>query len=284
MRAWGLQGESGSDGAGYNFKPSGLISIAGVLYMAISRQKYGTLASGWVQSAGTCQIIKSSDHGVTWTPVPPGNSQPYAAPMFANPRFGAPSFVQYGQNYAGNTVHNSDLYVYAISPDGVWNNGNYLTLGRCLLSNLPNLNGADWEFYRGGNGMDSTRWVSDINSAVQILYKTRSVGMTAMQYLPYCQRYLMIEWFYPTLVSSTNNDTTQTTWEVYDSPAPWGPWRFVQSINFTPSGLYNPAVLHKSMATDNGQTLRLITAGNYNSQNAATGDYQLTLLSATINN
>jgi hypothetical protein len=106
LPTWGGVSQFGSDGATY--KSTSLTSIHGTLYMVADRQKFASApGDGWLSS----QLIKSTNHGVSWTPVPPAHAQPYASPMFTDPKFRVPFFVQYGQDYVGQTVDRSgDLF------------------------------------------------------------------------------------------------------------------------------------------------------------------------------
>lgn len=284
MRILGVQNESGSDGAGFNYKPSGLISVDGILYLAAARQKYGTVGTDWIQSSVSCQLMKSSDHGANWTPVPSGNSQPFASPMFNSTRFGAPGFIHYATaDYQGNTEHNSDLYVYAVSPDGVWNNGNNMILGRCLITDMPNLDGSDWSYYTGGNGMSDSAWSSNMNDAALIISKTKGVGMTTVQFIPFCRRYLMVQWYYKSIYDGTTFSTLTTVWDVYEAEFPWGPWTLVQSNTWNPKGFYTPVVIQKSITVDDGQNIQLVFSGDYTSQSPVnTADYQFTLMATEV--
>ena len=284
LRSMGVAGEYGSDGATYNFKPTGLICIAGTLYMFVARHFYGTAGSNWVQTSKDAQILKSSDHGVTWTPLPPGNAQPYASPQFSGFAFGAPTFISYGKDYKGELPDNADAFVYAISPDGVWNNGNQAILGRCPAERMSALSGADWQYFSGGDGLAVGSWVSSAAGAQPLIADPKKVSMTAVQWLPYCRRYVMLQWYYTSLTSAPYTlDTTSTIWDVYEAPAPWGPWTKIQSSALA-VGLYSPVIIQKSLSTDGGQSVQIAASGDYNSQNAATGHYGLTLVSAVFAN
>lgn len=286
MQGFGPSTTLGSDGA--SWKGNSIISVNGVLYEFVSRQIYGTAGSVWRQSAFGGQLLKSSDHGVTFTPQPPSTSQPFTSPMFSGATFAAPVFVQYGQDYQGNTVHNSNLYVYAISNNGFWNNGDALYLGRCLISAIGNQSGADWSFYTGGDGMLDVNWSTTWASASPLVSKTKSLGLTGAQYLPAFKQYVMFGWYYPSIVTGPTIDTTTTIWDVYTSDTPWGPWYVKQSNTWhNPGGgvgLYNPNIIPKSVSVDGGRTLWIATAGDYFAEDPATGDYTLTLVPVTVNN
>lgn len=271
MTAFGGVSQIGSDGATY--KPTGLISINGTLYLFATRQVYGSAGSGWLQSALTSQLVKSSDHGATWTPLPPSTAQPYVSPMFPSPTFAAPNFIQYGKDYQGNTVDNSSVYVYAISSTN-WDNGSALYLGRVKVANIGNLNAADWSFWIGGDGMLDASWSSNLNNAVPILSSTYRLSVTAIQYFP-GYGYLMLEWYYPNL-PGPSQITNDSIWNSYLAPHPWGPWgpsTLIGTNEWNPQGYYNPAVIPKSV---NGNSAVLAFTGDFNTP-IPLGLYQLFL-------
>ncbi|MGA2863879.1 MAG: hypothetical protein ABSF95_05275 [Verrucomicrobiota bacterium] len=64
---------------------------------------------------------------------------------------------------------NSDKYVYALSNNGFWDNGDNLILGCVAREKIRNLKSADWEYYAGGDGLESQNWIQDMNRAKLVL-------------------------------------------------------------------------------------------------------------------
>ena len=116
--------------------------------------------------------------------------------MFPGRRFATPYFVEYGQDGQA-TVDNADTYVYAVSNNGFWDNGDNLVLGRVRRDKLGNLNGADWEYYIGGNGINSSAWAHDLTEAKLILDTPGKLGMNGMVYVPELQIRLSSKCFIP---------------------------------------------------------------------------------------
>ena len=202
MTTWGTETQTGSDSASY--KPVGLLSVSGTLYAFTTRQNPTRNAGdSFKNTQANAQIIKSTDHGVTWTPAPPSTAAPYASPQFPSGsygNFGSPFFVQYGQDYAGNTVDNAGTYVYAISNDGFWNNGSSRSIiGRVPISAIGNLSASDWTFFTGGDGSNSANWSATASSATSILTNSGELSQASVQYIPSLGRYLMIAWYYPSI-------------------------------------------------------------------------------------
>jgi hypothetical protein len=101
---------------GHGPKPSGMICVDGVLYLA-SQNLLGTKqpAHGLKSQHGSdAQIICSTDHGAYWVPqMACFQAGRVAAPMFPDHKSGGPAFINFGQDNA----HARDAYVYAISTD-----------------------------------------------------------------------------------------------------------------------------------------------------------------------
>ena len=120
---------------GAMWKACGLASIDGALYMTVSRHLNPDYAP-WIQQTWDASIIRSIGQGKTWTPAPKLDHA-----MFPGRMFSTPFFVMYGRDGSG-----MGDYVYAVSNDGAWNNGNWMTMGRVRRDRIARLNSADWEF------------------------------------------------------------------------------------------------------------------------------------------
>lgn len=254
MDEYGLRNQPASElGYGANaaqdgraWKANGITCIDGVIYVAISKHDYPWRNKHLIdmrQTAADASIIKSVDHGLHWTRSAADN---YARPMFPGSRFGAPFFITYGKNGATKVDH-ADVYVYAVSNNGFWNNGDDLVLGRVRRSTIANLSGDDWEFYKG-NGRDGRlpeNWSKDIRRVTPILEDPGRVGMSAIQYIEPLKLYLLCQWYYP----QNKFDGGPTIWSFRTSPAPWGPWNLLFTQTFQ-EGYYNPAIAAKFGSAD----------------------------------
>lgn len=289
MASWGTNTQTGTDGATY--KANGIISVAGKLYVDLSRQVYNSSTPPYQQTSANGQIIMSSNHGGTWTPTPPSTAQPYTSPEFAGTPLATLSFVQYGQNYSGQSDSLADTYVYGTYNDGFWNNGNILYLARVAITNMPNLSAANWSVYTGGDGTLSANWSSTFANAVPILlpgaYKLS--GLSQMQYYPSLGRtgcYVLMNWWYPSVVTQTSLDASNTTWQLYAGPHPWalGPIGSPKTWNTSGSlGLYSPNVMPASISPSGSTvTATILTAGDFFNENTSTGDATLTVVPLTL--
>ncbi len=272
MRDYGNAGAGGKDGC--TWKADGNLSLDGVLYLWISRHRYGWLSHDPQkrQFASNASLIKSTDHGKTWVRSAKEN---YEQPMFPGRRFGAPFFVLYGKDGKADT-HGANKYVYAVSNDGFWDNGNDMILARVPRSKIGDLRAADWEFFSKGDGLKDGAWSKKMGNALPIIRDEGKCSMTGAAYLPRLHRYLMIQWYYTS--GSGTAGSTKTVWNFYQSPTPWGPWAKFKSWTNAPSGYYNPCVVSKfNRAGD--KELTVFTAGDYKNQKVY---YKLTVIPCTL--
>jgi hypothetical protein len=269
------------------YKVGGIISVNGVLYLSVSRQ--GTQPTGTpsqVASEVNATIIKSTDHGSNWTPLPATSGDPYATTMFTNQVFAGPGFMQYGQDYQGNTVDNSNLYVYATSNEGCWNNCSKLFLGRALITDMPALDGTKWSFFQGGDGMSSGNWGAWATAAPLITATNQIGNVSQAQFIPGLNggTYVYIAWYYAWPAGFT--DPSVSWWGLYTSPKPWGPYtlRDTKQWNTEPGvGLYSPNIITKSISVvGNVATMNVICAGDFNNFGDPNGDYTLTIVPLTL--
>jgi hypothetical protein len=129
MTEYGPADQHGKDNA--TWKACGQECIDGLFYAFVSRNVYGRESKDALmrQTAFNSSLIKSVDRGLTW--VRPAQDN-YAKPMWEGPRFGAPFFVHYGKDGGNVGRDGARDFVYAVSTNGFWNDGDTLILGRVL--------------------------------------------------------------------------------------------------------------------------------------------------------
>jgi Alpha-L-arabinofuranosidase B, catalytic/Domain of unknown function (DUF4185) len=262
-------GHAGSDNLGA--KASGLYCHGGNIYMITER--VGSYAgNGAVQHLGA-QIIKSPDHGQSWSNfqypstynVSGSMTYPADATMFgSHTLFGASAFIIYGADdgSSGYRVDNADAYTYIMGNDGYWNNGNALYLARIPKAKLPNLNPSDITYYVGGDGNSDAAWASSIARIQPILSADGHLSEPAIQYVPALNRYLLFEWYYPNNIQCSPANSANSQWITYEAPHPWGPWNLIDTRNWPTQGYYNPVPLQRSALS--GTTMTLMSTGNFN--------------------
>lgn len=256
MSDYGALTEIAEDSACW--KANGLTCVDGVLYLSVSRHLYYA-APHWIQRAWDASIVKSDDHGRTWSRPPElGRS------MFPGPTFGAPFFVQYGRDGEA-TADGADDYVYAVSADGVWNNGSSMVLARVRRDRISALDAADWEFVHRFDENAEPIWTSRHDLAGYIFRSPGRSSMTGVHYVPPLGLYVMPQWHYTNLDGPHPDRWQSTRWELYQAPAPWGPWSRFHTQEFAPEGFYNPTIPAKFVSPD-GRNLWILTAGDFATQ------------------
>jgi hypothetical protein len=215
-----------SDPSSYNRKPTGMTCVDGVLYLAIQDLRYGGHA---FNDAPAASITRSDDHGATWTPT--------SAPMFADHRFTTIFFLDFGQDsqLARGALGPADGgYVYAYGLDWNWRDSYDETIPaptRLYLARVARASVQDrsaWTFFTGLDRSGRPAWSPQITDKIPVLVDERRlydelrsqtdprslsvVSQGGVVYNAPLRRYLYTSW-------------TEYTFEFYEAPAPWGPWR-----------------------------------------------------------
>lgn len=213
----------------YNRKPTGMVSVGGVLYLAVQDLRSGPGGAAF-NDVPSATIVKSTDKGKTWT-------WDKSRPMFDHYVFTTILFLDYGKDSADNTFDN---YVYAYGLDNNWRDSFSNSVPdptKLFLARVPKDSIQDrqrWEFYAGDLNGNAT-WTTDIRSKQPVLQDDRRVyshtlpnvspkDMTVISqgsivYNKPLKRYIYTSW-------------TEYTFEFYEAPAPWGPWRIFLSKDY----------------------------------------------------
>jgi hypothetical protein len=210
-------------------KASGMLMVDGVLYLLIRNVSNSRL--GW-----------SSDHGVTWT---------WADWRFTN-SFGCPTFLNFGQNYAG--ARDPSVYVY--SPDA---ESAYQWADRMVLARVPKdqlLDRRAYEFFVKTEPGNRPVWTKDIQQRGAVFAQRGACYRSGVTWAPGLQRYLWCQ-------TGGGNDTRFAGGlAIYDAPEPWGPWT---TVFFTASWDVGPgescSLPPKWMSAD-GRVVHLVFSGD----------------------
>ncbi len=243
------------------WKASSLSCIDGILYLAVSRNRYARIPETFdIQQSWDATILSSRDHGKTWSATPDLNHA-----MFPGHAFSNPAFVQYGKNGAAGP-DGSDVYIYATSNDGTWNNGNSMILGRVRRDRIAALQPADWEFVHDFNAAHQPLWGPRPETAIYTFRAPGRTGMAGIQHVPALGRYILPQWHYPTLNESPQTiNWSFSRFELYESAVPWGPWTLFHSQDYRPLGLYNPSIPSKFISAD-GRNFWMLAAGDFSTK------------------
>ena len=214
----------------YNRKPTGMVCVDGVLYLAVQNLNKDPGALGF-DDVPCATICRSEDKGRTWT-------WDRTRPMFDGYQFTTIMFLDYGKNHANCP----DTFVYAYGMDDNWRaslcgkvrDPQELYLARVRRDRI--LDREAWTFYAGMEG-GTPVFAGEIDRRAPVLVDTRRVRVTppedkgsAVQdmsvisqggvvYNRPLNRYIYTSW-------------TENTFEFYEAPAPWGPFRLFLSHDF----------------------------------------------------
>jgi hypothetical protein len=261
MDEYGTAGQKEADNA--TWKACGQECIDSVFYAFVSRNVYGRDSGDPLmrQTAAGSSLIKSKDRGRTWTRSAAEN---YRNPMWPGRSFGAPFFVHYGQNGGEVTQDQADRYVYALSTNGFWNDGDSYVLGRVERAKLANLDASEWTYYAGGGTGERVNWTRAIARSVPVLSLPAKCGQTPPCFIPALGVYLMVVW-YNTPKLTAWFKPQEMIYEFYQAEHPWGPWRFIDSHSdrFIVDGhMYGPSLCSRFQEKQGDQVkMSLFTAG-----------------------
>ncbi len=225
-------------GEGYNRKPTGMLAIDGdgdgkdELYLAVQNLN-SRKCPACFNDAPSATISVSRDHGRTWRKTD--------APMFTGHKFTTIFFLDYGKSGEHARVLGPEgaRYAYAYGLDHNWRSPTDpsrprptdLWLARVAKDRIQDR--AAWEFFAGQDAGGTPRWSRDIDERRAVLHDERvvypklsgggrpegdvatSVGVISQGSVVYnapLKRYIYSSW-------------TWYTWEFYEAPTPWGPWR-----------------------------------------------------------
>jgi hypothetical protein len=244
-------------------KPSGMICVDGVLYLAFQNMlKSRKPAYGLISQHGSdAQIVYSANKGGFWIP----SLATISAPMFPGHRFGGPTFVNYGRNNEGAR----DRYVYAVSSDQ-WDNGSNVRLGRVPSDEI--MRREAWEFVCAFTASGGPAWSHDLEEAIPVLSMHRWIGLPEMVYLRGIERYLLLTW----RLRKDFSPTDGTDLLVLEAPEPWGPFALVhleelwEGRELNP---YCPRVPLKWIEAD-GRTGWLQFSGSWGPEGQKVGTYR----------
>jgi hypothetical protein len=155
------------------------------------------------------QIYKSTDDARTWRPASwqfPGSLTFYC-----------PTFLQFGQGYAGAR----DYYVYMYASERnnlVWEPH---TPGQVMLMRAPKdrlLDRSAYEFFAGRGAGGAPRWSASVAERAPVLTDANGARLPSVIYNPGLGRYFLLASRAPRRSGNIS---------IFDAPEPWGPWTTV---------------------------------------------------------
>lgn len=240
LASGGEIGNIWADPTEYNRKPTGMVAVdsdddgSDELYVAV-QDLHRAPCPECFNDAPNASISKSEDYGDTW--------QKTDEPMFTDYRFTTIFFLDYGKSYENVRVLSSDQaeYVYAYGLAHNWRasfndavpDPTNLYLARVPKQSIQNR--SEWEFFAGTTTDGQPTWHSDSAQREPVLHEERRIypdphcqngpeNMTVLSqgsvvYNEPLDRYLYTSW-------------TEYTFEFYEAPEPWGPWKLFMRKDF----------------------------------------------------
>ncbi|MCL2352282.1 MAG: DUF4185 domain-containing protein [Firmicutes bacterium] len=216
---------TGWGGAGA--KPSGMICVDGMLYLAF--QNFlgcgRPVQSVKSQTGSDAHIVCCDPKWNAWKP----SFKAITEPMFPGSRFGGPAFVNFGKD----NENARDGYVYAVSGDQ-WDNGSNVRLGRVPKERICDR--GYWEFVSAFDKNGFPAWNRSLDEAIPILSIHRFVGLPEMVYVRKLNRYLFLTW----RLHEDFSPTDGTDLLILEAPEPWGPFSLVYFEEYWEGKEFNP--------------------------------------------
>jgi CubicO group peptidase (beta-lactamase class C family) len=221
-------GETRGDGA-TGKKASGLLMVDGVLYLL-------------VRNVSNAQLAWSTDRGRTWS---------WSDWRFTI-SFGAPTFLNFGRNYAG--ARDGFVYIYSQDADSAYTAADRMVLARVPKDRIRDR--AAYEFFERLAAENQPVWTSDIEKRGALFAHTARCYRSGITYNPGLRRYIWSQ----TLPG--DDARFQGGFGVYDAPEPWGPWTTAYFTERWDVGPGESSSFPTRWMSADGRTLHLVFSGD----------------------
>ncbi len=219
----------GSHGA----KASGMLMVDGVLYMM-------------VRNTGNSQVAWSTDHGTSWK---------WSEWKFAT-SFGAPSFLNFGKNYA--RARDNFVYIYSQDAETAYDAGDSMVMARVPKDRIRNRKA--YEFFKGLDNFGHPTWTKDVRKREPVFVNPGNCYRQQVTYNAGLERYLWCQ------VLPKSEDSRgprfQGGFGVYDAREPWGPWTTVFYTEEWDAGPGETNSFPTKWISDDGKTCYLVFSGD----------------------
>jgi hypothetical protein len=166
----------------------------------------------WTRNAGNAQLAWSKDRAKTWA----------WADWKLTTSFGCPTFLNYGQNYAG--ARDDYIYVYSHDHDSAYQAADRMVLARVPKDRIKDR--AAYEFFQRLDGKNQPVWTKEVAQRGAVFTHKGRCFRSAVSYNAGLKRYLWVQ-----IIPDIDGKKVDTRFEggfgIYDAPEPWGPWTTV---------------------------------------------------------
>ncbi|HET7267986.1 MAG TPA: hypothetical protein VFJ15_07750 [Oleiagrimonas sp.] len=243
-----------ADPSHYNRKPTGMLAVDGngdgkcELYLAV-QNLHTAPCPDCFNDAPMATVLRSDDYGQTWRDTD--------GPMFADHKFTTVFFLDFGKagEHARVLGPEDSRYAYAYGIDYNWRDPTNPALPSTTdlyLARVPTQSIQDrsaWRFFAGTGGDGKPTWAKDLEQRQPVLHDARTVyhelrcggrpgdlkahdvsviSQGSVVYNAPLKRYIYTSW-------------TWYTFEFYEAPTPWGPWRLFLHKDFGAEPFYGPS-------------------------------------------
>jgi CubicO group peptidase (beta-lactamase class C family) len=214
-------------------KASGLLMVDGVLYLLARNLDNAALA--W-----------SRDHGATWT---------WADWKFTT-SFGAPTFLNFGKNYAG--ARDNYVYIYSLDGDSAYEASDRMVMARVPKNQITER--AAYEYFVALDSSGQPTWSKDIAKRGAVFTHRGNAYRSGITYNAGLKRYLWCQ----ILPHSTHPQGMrfQGGFGIYDAPEPWGPWTTAFYTENWDVGPGESSSLPTKWMSEDGKTVHLVFSGD----------------------
>lgn len=219
----------GAEGA----KASGIICVDGVLYM-------------FVRNTGNSQVAWSEDHGKSWK---------WCDWKFRT-SFGAPTFLNFGRNYAG--ARDDFVYIYSNDSNSAYEPADRMVMARVPKDRIRRRNA--YEFFNGFDDRQQPMWTRDIREIKAVFINPGSCYRSGISYNAGLKRYLWCQ-ILP-FSKDKQGPRFQGGFGIYDAPEPWGPWTTVFYNQQWDVGPGETSSMPTKWMSKDGKSCYLLFSGN----------------------
>ncbi len=212
-----------------SLKVHGLLCVDGVLCL-------------WTRNAGNAQLAWSADQGADWT---------WADWRFTN-SFGCPTFLNFGENYAG--ARDGFVYVYSPDADSAYEPADRMVLARVSKHRIRNRDA--YEFFQRFDAHEQPVWTADIAQRGGVLTNPGCCYRSGVTFNAGLRRYLWC------VTMPVEDKRLAGGLAVYDAPEPWGPWTVAFTTEAWDIAPGESASFPTKWMSPDGRTLHLVFSGN----------------------